>query len=230
MRISGAVTLALVAGLVAGGCGDKATTDGDEVVDSDGSGEIESDGSAEIESGDRDTGSKRGGGVADPTSHLEKITVTPENATIEWIGTKDEGKHDGGFRKLSGRCVVDQTDLSTAKISLEIDTTSIWSDAEKLTNHLKSADFFEVNEFPTATFQSTGVKLTPDGTYSVTGDLTLHGVTKEITFPATMAFADGTLTVKAEFTINRFDYGIDYGKGKVHDDVTIKASLAGKNS
>ncbi|MCB1055013.1 MAG: YceI family protein, partial [Acidobacteria bacterium] len=81
----------------------------------------------------------------------------------------------------------------------------------------KSADFFDVETYPTATFHSTGVAAgETEGTYSVTGDLTLHGVTKQITFPATIAVTDDEVSAQAEFSINRFDFDIKY-PGKPDD-------------
>ena len=98
----------------------------------------------------------------------------------------------GGFKKLSGTCAFDAGDLTTARFTLEIDTTSLWSDTEKLTGHLKSPDFFEVNEFPTATFAlSQPIELgaePADGveiTTTVAGELTLRGVTNDVTFELT---------------------------------------------
>ena len=65
--------------------------------------------------------------------------------------------------------------------------TSTFTDAEKLTGHLKSGDFFDVEKFPQSTFDITELKKNSDSDYTVSGNFTLHGVTKNITFPATVS-------------------------------------------
>jgi len=108
-----------------------------------------------------------------------------------------------------------------------IETDSLWADNPKLTGHLKSPDFFDVASHPTATFESTEIVPAETG-YMVTGNLDLHGVTKSITFPAEITVEDGQVRVDSEFSIKRFDFGIEY-KGKaddlIRDDVVIRLQL-----
>ena len=89
---------------------------------------------------------------------------------------------------------------------------------EKLEGHLKSADFFDVERFPTATFRSTNIKAAVQGaaTHTIKGDLTLHGITRRIAFPATLIVRGGEVSGMAEFSINRKDFGITYA-GKADD-------------
>ena len=146
------------------------------------------------------------------------------NTTINWKGTKKDGEHTGSFKTLSGTLSGD--DAKSIKIDLTIDTTSLTSDNDKLTAHLKSPDFFECKEYPKATFTSTKItKGDKDGQYTITGDLTIRGKKKEITFPATITMKDGTTTVKADFTIDRTDYGMTYGKGKIDDKVSLAVKV-----
>ncbi len=109
---------------------------------------------------------------------------------------------------------------------------SLVADQDKLTSHLKSPDFFNVGKYPKATFKSTEIKEGGEGgTHTVTGDLTLLATTKKITFAATIAVAEGSATGKAEFKINRQDFGIVYpGKPDdlIKDDVLLKLDLAFK--
>jgi hypothetical protein len=84
-----------------------------------------------------------------------------------------------------------------------------------LTGHLKTPDFFDVRQFPTATFESVAIKQADTGS-TVTGNLTLHGVTKEISFPATIQVADDAVNVTADFVLDRQDFGINY-KGMAND-------------
>ena len=152
--------------------------------------------------------------------------LTGENTTIEWTGTKKDGKHTGGFKTLSGTLTWDG-DPAKAKIDVSIETDSIHSDNDGLTTHLKGKDFFDVKTNPTSTFKAT--KVEKDGEkFKVTGDFTLNGKTKSITFPATVTEKDGTLNLSAEFKINRTDYGMSYGAGKIDDDVALKVNVKAK--
>jgi polyisoprenoid-binding protein YceI len=155
-----------------------------------------------------------------------------EDSTVGFVGAKVTGSHTGGFSSFEG--VVSVTDGTPEGSSVEvvIDTTSIWADNEKLTGHLKSSDFFDVEVFPTATFSSTAIAANEDGTYTLTGNLQLHGVTKQISFPARIEVDDQGFTAAAEFTINRMDFDIKYpGKPDdlIRDEVLIKLDLRSRS-
>jgi len=159
-----------------------------------------------------------------PTSG-QKYVITPENSKIEFIGAKVTGHHNGSFKKFSG--VVDYTgQVETSRVSLTIDSSSLETDTPDLTKHLKTADFFDVAKFPEAKFVSTAIK--PGGengaTHTVTGNLTLHGVTKAVTFPATINVTPDAATVESSFSINRKDFGINYAGAAdnlIRDDVVL---------
>jgi polyisoprenoid-binding protein YceI len=114
--------------------------------------------------------------------------------------------------------------------SVEVDTANPNAFTPKLLEHLKGADFFDVAKFGTSTFKSTAIK--PQGAgYEVTGNLTLHGVTKQVAFPATVAIVGQEVKGDAEFTINRKDFGINYaGKADdlIREGVVLKIHVAGK--
>ncbi|MCK6520294.1 YceI family protein [Myxococcota bacterium] len=149
---------------------------------------------------------------------------------IEWVGAKVTKEHPGAFGKFEGSALINEGKVVGADFSVE--TASLTSDDPKLTEHLQSPDFFDVAQFPKASFTSRNIveKPTPEGaTHEVTGELELHGVKKTITFPATIAVAADKATTKAEFKINRKDFGIVYpGKPDdlIKDDVLIKLDLA----
>lgn len=152
--------------------------------------------------------------------------LTPKNTKIEWTGTKPEGKHVGGFNKFSGKIGPLQDDFTANTITLEIETESLFSDVPKLTNHLKSPDFFDVNKFPKASFTSTAIKESKSGdnTHEISGDLTLHGTTKSITFPAKITQTNYTLDIDSTFTFDRTDFGIGANQNRVDKMVTVKVS------
>jgi polyisoprenoid-binding protein YceI len=175
-----------------------------------------------------------------PASPLEPATggtaITPANATIGFVGSKVTGSHNGGFKVFKGTFEMVAAKLESSKITAEIDTDSIFTDNDRLTNHLKSAEFFDVAKFPTATFVSTAIEAgakdlkSKDATHTVTGNLTLHGVTKSISFPAKIAVSGDKATLESEFFINRKDFGITYpGKANdlIRDEVVIKLAVHG---
>lgn len=156
--------------------------------------------------------------------------VTPAS-TISFVGSKVTGSHDGGFEKFSGEFVLVDGTPEGSHGTIEIDMNSTWSDNDRLTGHLKNADFFNVEKFPTSTFKATTIEKADDG-YTVTGDLTLHGVTKTISFPAQVEVVNDLIKLNAEFYIKRFDFEIKYpGKADdlIRDEVVIKLDIVAKH-
>jgi polyisoprenoid-binding protein YceI len=154
-----------------------------------------------------------------------KISLTGENTKVTFVGTKPGGKHDGGFKALTGSATVDGDTL--AKVEVEIDTDSLYSDDPKLTGHLKSPDFFGVKDNPKAKFASTKIEKTDKGT-TITGDLTINGKTKSISIPAKVTVAGGTLKIAGDVSIDKRDFGMTYGGGKIDDQVAIKVAVEAK--
>jgi polyisoprenoid-binding protein YceI len=155
-----------------------------------------------------------------------KAYVVRSESTIGFVGSKVTGSHDGGFKSFEGTVsVADGKVVPPAEIRIAMAST--WSDNERLTGHLKSADFFDAEKFPVSTFTITAVEPEGDGS-KVTGNLALHGVTNSISFPAKIQVTDTGLTANAEFAINRKDFGINYpGKTDdlIRDNVVIKLAL-----
>lgn len=155
-----------------------------------------------------------------------KYALTGDNTKLTFVGKKPDGKHEGGFAKLSGSATVPDGDLTKLTVTIDIDTASLFSDAPGLTTHLKNSDFFDVKNHPKATFKSTKIEKTDKG-YTVTGDLTLLGTTKSVTFPAAISAGD-VLSVSTTFTIDRTNWGMKFGKGKIDNDVTIGIAVTAK--
>lgn len=156
----------------------------------------------------------------------QKYVITPQNSKIEFIGSKVTGSHNGSFEKFNGEVDYVNNDPTQSRVNITIEASSVKADDPKLTEHLKTPDFFDVAKFPQATFVSTAIK--PGGekgaSHTVTGNLTLHGVTKSITFPATIAVAGDVATVDANFAINRKDFGINYAgalDNAIRDEVVM---------
>jgi polyisoprenoid-binding protein YceI len=153
-----------------------------------------------------------------------QFTLNGKNTTIKFVGTKPEGKHEGGFKELSGTATVEGAAPTTFKFNVELDMNTLYADNPKLTNHLKSPDFFGVKSNPKARFVSSKVEKSGDG-YQVTGSLTMCGQTKSIDFPATITVSGDTLNLTSKFKIDRTQWGMTWGRGKVHDDVTLSVSI-----
>lgn len=144
-----------------------------------------------------------------PVANATAFPFSGDKSSIGFEGYKVTGAHTGGFAKFDGKFTVPGGDITKGQIELTIQMKDTFSDDPTLTTKLKSADFFDVEKFPTATFTSTSIAPTGD-TFDVTGNLALHGVTKGVTFPAKITIDNGALTATAEFTINRNDWGISY--------------------
>jgi len=163
----------------------------------------------------------------DPGSQaVTSLVINPSNSKIEFVGAKMTASHPGGFTDFSGTVELGDP-IEKSQFEVTIQTASLYADKEKLIKHLKSPDFFDVAKFPTATFRSTEIKKSADG-HTVAGDLTLHGVTKRISFPVTVNATDAEVSATTEFSINRQDYGISYPgmpDDLIRDLVVIKLSL-----
>lgn len=165
-----------------------------------------------------------------PAANAVTYTLSQDNSKVEFVGAKITGKHNGSFGKFTGNVVVAPGAIESGKVTLDIDMSSLSTDQEKLNGHLKSADFFDVDKFPKATFATTSVKAAGGGgaLFTVSGNLTMKGVTKTVTFPATIKVGANSVDASAEFAINRKDWGIVYpGKPDdlIKDDVLLKLTI-----
>lgn len=145
-----------------------------------------------------------------PASAEDIIPILGRESMVAFTGAKVTGIHEGKFPAFRGSMRVPNNDISQAQVKIVIETDSVVTDNPKLTGHLKSPDFFDVKQFPKASFVSTKIAQNEGAKYTVTGNLTLHGVTKQISFPATIAQSNGRFVTTAEFGINRKDFGIMY--------------------
>lgn len=155
-------------------------------------------------------------------------------SAIEFVGAKVTRKHDGSFGGFRGTIAIVDGDPVKSAVKVEIDTATISVDEPKLTGHLKTADFLDVQKFPKANFVSTSVApAAAVGKYSVTGNFELHGVMKSISFPAAIRVSAGAVDVDAEFVINRKDFGIVYPglpDDLIKDEVLVKLKINAKRA
>jgi polyisoprenoid-binding protein YceI len=139
----------------------------------------------------------------------------------------------GRFNDVSGKFVIDKADAGKSSFALSIKVESVDTNNAKRDEHLRSPDFFNAKQFPALTFQSTSVKAA-DGGYEVTGDLTLHGVKKPVTFTLkggdkTVEFPKGTqrLGFTASLVLKRSDFDMKQLLEAVGDEVHIAIGVEG---
>lgn len=160
-------------------------------------------------------------GNGDPV--VRTATVNASESSINWVGKKVTGKHEGTINIESG--VLEFADAGTISSgTIVIDMTSIactdlsGGGAKKLVGHLSSDDFFGVANHPTASISITGSSKNEDGSLTVTGDATIKGITKPISFNANVSKGSASATVVVE----RTQYGIKYGSGSFFDNLGDK--------
>jgi polyisoprenoid-binding protein YceI len=159
-------------------------------------------------------------GAAEPSS--APLALDPAASSIGFLGAKLTATHEGGFKAFKGALRL--VDGAPASLTVEVDTASVFADKPKLESHLKSADFFDVASLPTATFTSTSFVRGDGDTYNVQGAMTMHGVTRDIGFQATVTTTDGAIRAATTFQINRQDFGITY-PGKPDDLIKDEVAL-----
>ncbi len=172
--------------------------------------------------------------------------ATPQVATTTWnidpahSVAEFKVKHmmisnvKGQFTGVSGTLTLDPSDITRSTVEATIDAASINTREPQRDAHLKSADFFDVENFPTLSFRSSKIEKRAAGELAVTGDLTIHGVTRTVVFdvegptaPGKDPWGNTRIGLSATTKINRKDYGLTWnaaletGGILVGDDVTI---------
>ena len=162
---------------------------------------------------------------------IAALVATPlfaQNAPETWVVDKSHStatfkvRHMmanvvGQFRTFDGNINIDRANPLKSNVEFTIDAASIDTGNANRDKHLRNEDFFDVEKFPTITFKSTAVAKKSENEFAVTGDLTMHGVTKRVTLPVSfLGFGKTARGEKAGFeietTVNRKDYGIVWNK------------------
>lgn len=143
------------------------------------------------------------------------------NSTLNWAGSYKIGPraHTGTIGISAGSMNIEGNQIAAGNFTVDMNTIQVTDQTPEekknyLTGHLKSDDFFNVEQFPTATFVVTKVAEATDdstATHHISGNLTLRDVTKEITIPANITMTDDQITATSNFAINRADFNVKYG-------------------
>lgn len=152
----------------------------------------------------------------------ETKTVNTEKSTVTWKAYKVTGSHTGTVDLNSGALMFEDGALVGGEFSVNM-TTLTATDLEgeykdKLVGHLKSDDFFSVEKHNESTLVFTGIKATGKNAYEVTGDLTIKGITKPVTFDLSVYGSKATATLK----VDRAEYDVRYGSGSFFDNLGDK--------
>jgi polyisoprenoid-binding protein YceI len=165
---------------------------------------------------------------------VETYVIDPVHSSVAFTARHVFSKVAGSFTTFNGTLTIDRANLEKSSVEAVIDVGSVTTASEKRDAHLKTPDFFDAAKFASITFKSKAWKKTGEDTFDVTGDLTMHGVTKEVVLKTKLlGFGDGLQGAyvsgwEASTTLNRLDYGINgpawLGKA-VGDDIPITISI-----
>lgn len=149
-----------------------------------------------------------------------KVDVT--SSTITWSGYKPTGSHTGTIMLQSGTLAMQDEYIIGGSFIADMSSIKDADGSAKLEGHLKSADFFEIETYPTATFNITEVEM-EDGNAIITGNMTIKGITKEISFEAEISETEEAVTLMSSvFQINRADFNVKYKSKTFFNDLKDK--------
>ncbi len=158
--------------------------------------------------------------------------IDTNESLIGWLGTKPVGQHNGEFRLASGSLSVADGAVTGGNFVIDINSIKnfdlIDDSNGKLVGHLKSADFLDAENHPTAKFEVTKIEALQNdttGTHKVSGNLTLRDSTKNVTFPAKIVVTDSDVTTTANFNIDRTQWGLFYGNDQSLGDKFIRPEV-----
>ena len=158
--------------------------------------------------------------------------IIDSGSTIKFVGAKVTGQHEGGFNEFTGYFHISKGELTGSDHKFTIDMESTWSDAEKLTGHLKNEDFFNVAKYPEAVFELKSVTGKQEGSNrTLIGDLDFHGVRKQLEIDADVTEKDGVLSIQSEFALDRFAFDIVYPGKKdnlIKQNVLVSIDITAK--
>lgn len=174
-------------------------------------------------------------GLSHSQASPEHYTIDPVHSTVSFtIKHLMISKVTGFFTDFAGTGTFDPENPESSSIEVTVQAASVNTNNAKRDTHLLSDEFFDVKKYPTLSFKSTSIKKSSEDTYEITGDFTLKGVSKPVTFSATITDQiDGMKPGEkrrggaAGFRIKRSDFGMDHMLGPIGEDVEITLSFSG---
>jgi len=166
--------------------------------------------------------------VTEIAAEAEKYTVITDSSTISWTGFKPTGSHNGTIAIESGVLSIEDDKIAGGSFLIDMNSIvdlDIPADEEgnaKLVGHLKSPDFFDVEKYPNAAFEITGIEEVDDK-MMLSGNLTLKDATNNVTFPVSVSNEGDAMTLTSEtFTIDRSKWNVKYGSKSFFDNLGDK--------
>jgi polyisoprenoid-binding protein YceI len=160
--------------------------------------------------------------MSQPLFSQENFTVSVENSNLNWKGYKPMGSQTGTIKLASGNIVLKNNIITGGNFVADMSTIKEAEGNAKLEGHLKSEDFFEIAAYPTSKFEITET-VNKAGKIEVTGNMTIKGITKQITFPATLLVNKDAITLTSEtFQINRADFNVKFKSKTFFNDLKDK--------
>ncbi|PNW28858.1 YceI family protein [Formosa algae] len=171
--------------------------------------------------------------VAETVATADTYKVDVDSSTIEWKGAKPTGEHFGTISITSGELSAEGNTIESGMFTIDMNSiVALDLEGDKKQNleaHLKGTvegkegDFFNINEFPTATFEVTGLTTNDANKTMLSGNLTLKGIKKNVSFPVTVSTTENTLSLVSEtFAIDRTQWGVNFGSKSVFDNLGDK--------
>jgi polyisoprenoid-binding protein YceI len=155
--------------------------------------------------------------------------VDKAHSEISFVAESRMLSAHGFFGKWDAEVMLDPEAPEQSTVTIRIDAASINTRVERRDRHLRSADFFDVEQHPQITFVSKGIRRVGSAQFDMTGDLTMRGVTRSIVVPTTVVFYDNGLgRFKGTFTVKRKQYGIAYDSrvNPIEDDVQVQFNMS----
>ena len=161
----------------------------------------------------------------------QTYTPTDEGSKVRFV-IKNFGINTGGtFDGLSGNITFDPAALTAASFNVSVDAKTVDTDMEARDNHLRKAEFFDVEKYPKLSFRSTKITTTnKEGYLFMFGVITIKNVSKEISFPFKQTSKDGGILFEGEFKLNRRDFGVGGKSFSMADDLTVELSIFAKKN
>ncbi len=160
--------------------------------------------------------------VNEPLLAQENLTVNVENSNLNWKGYKPTGTHNGTIKLLSGNVTMENNKIIGGNFVADMSTIVDADGSAKLEGHLKSEDFFEIAVYPTSKFEITEI-VNKGEKIQVTGNMTIKGITKQITFPASLKVNNDNMILTSDtFQINRADFNVKFKSKTFFNDLKDK--------
>jgi polyisoprenoid-binding protein YceI len=158
----------------------------------------------------------------------EKYVIDKKESVVVWKGSMvfaDKGSHYGYVSLSKGELMLEKGQLVGGTVEVDMTTIAdeLHNSDNNLIEHLQGPDFFDAKKFPSSTFVITRVTPAESGNTNITGDLTIKGITHEVTFPAKVQVQRGVVNANGKVTIDRAQWDVRYGSGKFFSDLADNA-------